>query len=271
MNDLMQRQWHFEFGANWADFARDIDDARIESAERCLHDLVGGNLKGCSFLDIGCGSGLSALAAIRLGASRVRAVDLDEKSVATTRTLLAQYAPEADWVAETASVFDLEPSQDGYYDMVHSWGVLHHTGDMVLAIWRASRLVRLGGRFVFAIYQRTPSCDFWRWEKRYYHQAPSWTASLIRCVYKTVFVMALIATRRNPARYIRDYRCNRGMRWSNDVHDWLGGYPYESASEEEIDAIMTKFGFIRESANLLQRSLGILGSGCNEYVYRRVE
>lgn len=63
------------------------------------------------------------------------------------------------------------------------------------------------------------------------------------------------------------------MDFLHDVHDWLGGFPYESISPKEVDTFMHALGFelIRRNVrkDMLSRT-GILGSGCDEYVYRRV-
>ncbi|MFX8620485.1 50S ribosomal protein L11 methyltransferase, partial [Acinetobacter baumannii] len=48
------------------------------------------DFKGRSFLDIGCGSGLHALAAMRLGVARVVGVDIDPNSAATARHVLSE-------------------------------------------------------------------------------------------------------------------------------------------------------------------------------------
>ena len=121
-----------------------------------------------------------------------------------------------------------------------------------------------------AIYQRTPACGFWRWEKRLYSRAPAWLAVGLRGLYKTAFCAGFIARGRNPWRYIAAYQRNRGMRWSNDVHDWLGGYPYESATIEDLDTLMMNLGFKRERLLPVARNHGWLGSWCNQYVYRRL-
>ena len=78
------RKAHFEFGKNWQDYSRTIDQRRINSAILGVKKLLPDGLAGKSFLDIGCGSGLHSLAALSLGASSVTALDIDENSVNTT-------------------------------------------------------------------------------------------------------------------------------------------------------------------------------------------
>ena len=112
--DLLSVESHFAFGKNWLDYARKIDDARIAQAVRDLQRLSGReSFEGMSFLDIGCGSGLHSLAAIRMGAQRVVGVDIDADSVAASRSTLARFAPEADARFEVVSVFDMRPESHG--------------------------------------------------------------------------------------------------------------------------------------------------------------
>src|SRR5436305_8094785 len=126
---LTERESHFEFGENWKNYSKTIDQTRIDSAIEGVKKLFPDGLAGKTFLDIGCGSGLHSLAALSLGAASVTAIDIDENSVATTRELLTKYMPEAKWTAKVASVFDTSPAAFGTFDVVYSWGVLHHTGD----------------------------------------------------------------------------------------------------------------------------------------------
>src|ERR1700694_782311 len=144
--DLTDRESHFEFGQNWKDYATTINQKRIESAVEGLKKLFPDGLTGKTFLDIGCGSGLHSLAALLLGAISVTAIDIDENSVSTTRELLTKYADGPRWTAKIASVFDASPDTLGKFDIVYSWGVLHHTGDMWRAIECASRLVKPAGQ-----------------------------------------------------------------------------------------------------------------------------
>ncbi len=265
-------QNHFRFGENWSDFSRQIDDARIDQAVADLTRLLpAAELAGRHMLDIGSGSGLSGLAALRAGAAAVTAVDLDPDSVATSQATLQRFAPDAEWTCRQVSVFDLEPGRDGPFDIVHSWGVLHHTGAMWAAIERAAALVAPDGLLVLALYRKTPVCGFWRWEKRLYSQGPAWLQASIRGLFKLLYLAGILATGRNPMAYIRAYGGKRGMSWSHDIHDWLGGHPYESASPAEVHAFLTSRGF-RPVREILRPApvAGLLGSPCDEYVFQRV-
>ena len=84
----MADQTRFRFGENWQSFRREaLTDERIKEAERGLDVLVGRDaIRGKTFLDIGSGSGLHSLAAIRMGASRVVSFDYDADSVDCTRS-----------------------------------------------------------------------------------------------------------------------------------------------------------------------------------------
>ena len=94
--NLLEVESHFSFGENWAQYAEKIDERRIEEAEKSLSSIGGPyeSIQGRTFLDIGCGSGLFSLAALRLGCKRLLAVDLDPNSVQTlTRRTLEALRP----------------------------------------------------------------------------------------------------------------------------------------------------------------------------------
>jgi 2-polyprenyl-6-hydroxyphenyl methylase/3-demethylubiquinone-9 3-methyltransferase len=269
--DLRDVSAHFRFGSNWADFARSITEERIARAISSLSALSSPrHFEGRDVLDIGSGSGLSAVAALRLGARHVTAIDIDPESVETSRAVLTRFAPVGTFTVRQASVFDLNPEDESGFDVVYSWGVLHHTGDLSGALDIAAKLVRPNGFLVLALYRRTAIDGFWQAEKRLYAHGPLWAQAAMRAMFKTAFVSGLLVTGRNPIQYVRDYQVQRGMSWSHDVHDWLGGYPYESIETAELTAALSTRGFALEYA--IERPValgGLFGAPCNEYRFVR--
>jgi SAM-dependent methyltransferase len=258
----------FRFGENWQSFVAGLTAEQIAASERDLHRLFPNNeLAGARFLDIGCGSGLSMLAAMRLGAARVYGIDADAQAVFAAQDLLTRHAPGANWQVEQRSLFDFS---DDSFDIVHSWGVLPLTGAMWRSLEHVASLVRPSRMLMVALYRRTPMCRFWEKEKRFYSQASPRTQRVVRLMYQAAFLGAKAATGHNPFAYVRNFHSHRGMRWHNDVQDWLGGYPYESASPEELAAFFGRAGLAVERAFAKPVAAGgLFGSHCDEYVLRR--
>jgi hypothetical protein len=205
---------------------------------------------------------------LRLGASQVDGVDIDPDSIEAARRLLSKFDVGKNWSVDTANLLWLDPQP---YDVVYSWGVLHHTGEMWRALERVTTFVRPGGLLAIAIYRRTPACPFWKREKEFYSSAPAPVRLLIRSLYKTAYLSAIAASGRNPFGYVFNYHNRtRGMSFHHDIHDWLGGYPYESASPDEITAFMAQHGFsVERSFQRPAAVKGLFGSHCDEYVARR--
>jgi 2-polyprenyl-6-hydroxyphenyl methylase/3-demethylubiquinone-9 3-methyltransferase len=216
---------------------------------------------------------LHALAAIRMGAARVVGVDIDADSVAASRGTLARFAPEANARFDVVSVFDMTPETHGGFDVVYSWGVLHHTGDMYGALTVAAGLVQPGGKFLVALYRHTPFCSMWRSIKRWYSRATPRNQAYARSTYIRLHRILLALRGRSLDDLIRDYGKRRGMDYYNDVHDWMGGYPYESISPKACRAFFASLGFglerdfVRAPGRFLP---GLMGSGCDEYVFGRI-
>jgi 2-polyprenyl-6-hydroxyphenyl methylase/3-demethylubiquinone-9 3-methyltransferase len=266
----------FEFGRNWALFLDLLDDSRIEQATASLKELLGvTTLEGRTFLDVGSGSGLFSLAARRLGA-RVYSLDYDPHSVGCTAELKKRYfAGDQRWVVERGSALDENYLQGlGTFDVVYSWGVLHHTGEM----WRALDLVRhrVGprGTLALALYNDAGgrSARWVRIKKTYLALPkplrPTFAALTILPIELHMAAGALL--RAQPMEYVRWWthyaEHKRGMSRWRDIIDWVGGYPYEYARADRV------FDFYRERGFGLRRLKCAPGPlGCNEFVFERVE
>ena len=261
----------FEFGENWSQFLASIDQGRIQQAEMSLKALLEVEaLSGKSFLDIGSGSGLFSLAARRLGA-RVHSFDFDPKSVFCTRELKKTYFPDDEsWKIEQGSALDSDFMKSlGQFDVVYSWGVLHHTGDLWTAMENAQERVAAEGKLFIALYNDTGSQSArWFWIKKTYNGLPGMLktpfAVLVTIPGELKLMTAALLTL-NPRRYTdswTQYRRNRGMTKWRDIIDWVGGYPYEVSTPDEV------FDFCRARGFLLTKlKCGGVGLGCNEFVF----
>ena len=269
---MSPRGARFEFGKNWSRFLKVLDDERIEEARRGLQRMLGiESLEGKTFLDIGSGSGLSSLAARSLGARRVVSFDYDGRSVACTEELRRRYFPEdARWQVSSGDALDGDFLEGlGTFDIVYSWGVLHHTGDLWRALENVHPLVAEDGRLFLAIYNHQV---YWSrinlWMKRAYVALPGPTKALIAGPYILAkllrgLVKDLVLLR-NPLKRFRDKKKARGMSTWHDWIDWVGGYPFQVARPEQIFDFYRDRGF---TLTALKTCGG--GHGCNEYVFHK--
>jgi 2-polyprenyl-6-hydroxyphenyl methylase/3-demethylubiquinone-9 3-methyltransferase len=258
----------FEFGANWSRFLAVVDDERIREAERSLSAMLGFSLAGKSFVDVGSGSGLFSLAARRLGA-KVHSFDYDSKSVACTQELRRRYANnDPMWSVEQASVLDPNYIASlGKFDVVYSWGVLHHTGSMWPALGNASELVAGGGTLFVAIYNDQGKYSRrWTQVKKLYNKSSKpvrhlWVLGACVAMWWRRWLKDILRLR--PFETWRNAGRARGMSAWWDVIDWVGGYPFEVAKPEEVFTFVHRLGF--ELQHLKTTGGGL---GCNEYVFQ---
>lgn len=260
----------FSFGKNWRLFLGSVDEERIRRAESSLSSMLEEpNFEGRRFLDIGCGSGLFSLAARRLGAE-VYSFDYDPDSVLCAEELRRRYGfDDVQWQIETGSVLDLDYMRSlGRHEIVYAWGVLHHTGDLWKALDYASEAVAEGGLIFLALYNdQGLRSDLWRWVKRLYCSGVVGRV-VTTAVYLPAVAVSLAAGDlvhgRNPRRRYTEYSSRRGMSPVRDWIDWLGGYPFEVASPEEVVEFFRARGFAPEKV-LTTRSLGN-----NQFILRKL-
>jgi len=269
VSDIEQGK-RFAFGANWANFLVSMNEERIEKAKASLKKALGvDRLDGLSVLDAGCGSGLFSLAALELGASVV-SFDYDPHSVACAKVLREKYLSQGrSWEIHQGSVLDETfLCSLGTFDVVYSWGVLHHTGSMWDALEKIAIPVHIGGRLVISIYNDEGSASRMWWHlKRAYVRLPRAFKWLIAVpvfikLWARPLVMDLI--RGKPMQSWKNYSDNRGMSAFHDVIDWVGGFPFEVASPQAIFDYYASRGMSLIGMNLVGR-----GHGCNEFTFRK--
>lgn len=258
----------FAFGANWKGFLETLDESKMIEARKSLCEMLGvETLANQRFLDVGCGSGLFSLAARQLGAI-VHSFDYDTDSVGCAQILRERfYKDDPDWVIEQGSVLDEDYLRGlGAYDVVYSWGVLHHTGDMWGALQNVIIPVKQGGQLCIAIYNDEGRMSVvWKSIKRFYCSSilgrMCVTAAFVPPYFMTALALSLFRYH-NLTGYFSEYRRKRGMSVYHDWIDWLGGYPFEVAKPEELFEFYKARGYGLEKLKTTNRL------GCNQLTFR---
>ena len=250
----------FSFGKNWSNYSKNISNDDLESSIIGLKNLLPKdfNPTNKSFIDIGCGSGIHTIAASKLGFKNITSTDYDQDSVNTTIKNINKFN------LNNISVLKddiLNTNIKNTFDVVYSWGVLHHTGNMQTAIINASKLVNDKGIYIIAIYKKTRFCPIWKFIKKIYN---------INFLFKYILIMiyvpliTLISLLKN-----KKLNLKRGMKITYDAIDWLGGYPYESSTKEDILKSLNNYNLIKIINDDPPFLYGILGSGCAEYIFKK--
>jgi 2-polyprenyl-3-methyl-5-hydroxy-6-metoxy-1,4-benzoquinol methylase len=260
----------FSFGENWVDFINHyLNETRIKEAEKSLSDFLRlQKLDGLSFFDIGCGSGLFSLAACKLGASKIISCDIDPLSIKCCEYLRDKMCDRINWEIYLGSILDEALlGQIEKADIVYSWGVLPHTGNMWQAISNGAKCLKPGGLFFISIYNKVGGpfgSKSWLELKRFYNRSSRIVKKFLEYSFISLIVLKMLLTLKNPVSEIKDYKKNRGMSFWTDIRDSLGGYPYECASVEEIfNFCKQEFGFILENIKTVNNL------GHNEFLFRK--
>lgn len=263
----------FRYGDNWANFLEDVlhptdplsgfhmvNRAIVLSRE--LEDNFGiGSFAGKTFVDVGCGSGLISVAALLLNARRVISVDSQASSVRTTERLREVWRRvgllNAEWIVRQGSILDIDfVSNLPKGDLVYSYGVLFTTGDFRGAMRNIARLVKEEGILFLGLHSTEMDNGHrhrWLEYKREYNRAPRWRKEqdvLIWLMAQLRDRCLAAPSQLTPADraefpgfqelsrcadvFFTTYASGRGMDAITDARDWLGGYPYEWITAEEV-------------------------------------
>ena len=259
----------FSFGQNWKNYLNKVGTSGLTSAKDQIKDWLvnsgGCDLKSASVIDIGSGSGLMSLSLYMLETKNITSFDYDIHSVESTKYLKNMKDNPKNWEIFQGSVLDKNLiNKLPKYDVVYSWGVLHHTGKMWEAISNAAELVKQDGLFYFSIYAAGPLYPKHLKLKQKYNNGSWLTKKMME--WKEIRKCMRLAKKRYGSRFKwnRIKEDERGMDVYHDIIDWLGGLPYEVATPDEIDSFMTQRNFVQ--VRVLKRDEG----GCSEYLYRKL-
>lgn len=260
-SDMVDERITFSFGKNWKNYLDTVTENEIDSARQDIARwLVDSYVTGKTVVDVGCGSGLHSLAFYRLGAESVRSFDFDPNSVGATKALWHRAGEPANWVVERGSILDGDYIQSlGRFDIVYSWGVLHHTGAMWEAVANAFSLIAPGGRLWISLYQKGPRYESDLALKQKYNRASK--AGKRWMEYRRIgkIMRSKLLHFQNP--FAWNTKGKRGMNRYHDIIDWLGGLPYETATEDEVVKFARKHNFILERIKVSTER------GCSVYIF----
>jgi len=247
----MKQSKVFAFGKNWERFIKLYNPQRLKFAKKSTIGFLGmKNLKGKTFLDVGCGSGLYSLAAFELGAN-VISFDPDLDSVKCCKFSKEQTGNPDNWEIHQGSVLDKKfLSTLPKVDIVYAHGVLHHTGKMWEAMENIKSLVKDDGYLYIAIYNTMHGLfngsRAWQIKKQIYGRLPK----ILQWVWEKLYsirhkYIPFLIRFRNPFKFYKKFMKSRGESIKIDIRDWLGGYPYEYARPDEV------FNFYKDEFTLI--------------------
>jgi len=256
------RRVTFSFGRNWKSYSRFVSEDSIKAAEQDILDWLGpDSVAGKSVVDVGCGSGIHSLCFYRLGAQHLLSLDVDPYSVECAQRFRREAGEPANWQVLHASILDGSLTGVGNFDIVYSWGVLHHTGNMWAAIENASRLAKpQNSCFWISLYAKGPFYPRHLEIKQLYNRLP-W---LLKHTMVAAFLLRRWHRAHKAGRKLRDWFWHgRGMNAYHDAVDWLGGLPYEVATVEEVKTFLAQRGWV------LERVREVPDGQCSVYLFRR--
>ena len=194
---------------HWTDYPLEL-----EGVIKHLQHIYPDGLEGKTVLDGGCGSGMVSVAFATLGAD-VTGVDVTRQCVENGRKNAQRFGVECRFIQADLVTLSL----DDQFDIIYTWGVLHHTPDAEASFHSLATHLKEDGDIIIAVYLRTPLSGFWNSIRVFYQRSPSMLKTVTR---KTT--AALLAGVDMAKRLVggRQRYMMRGTSNEEIVNDWFG-------------------------------------------------
>jgi len=222
-------------------------------------------VEGLRFLDIGFGQGLALCLAAEGGAEAI-GVDVDKDNIKAFEETYRHFNAFPKPTVKIGSILDAQLVQElkdsGPFDIVYSWGVLHHTGSLWKAIRYAAELTKDGGYLIISIYNKHWSSPAWAVVKWLFNRLPAFGQRWLESMFIIPYYLRIYMLEKQRPGTMEA----RGMEIRHDLRDWLGGYPFEYAS---IDKVIE---FVQQQGMAIEKVFPCTGlTGCNEFVFRKAK
>ena len=147
-----------------------IEKYRYE-VEPCIHSVAQfSRYNGKKVLEVGVGAGTDHLQWARVGAD-CYGVDLTDAAIEATYSRFKVYGFETKLQRLDAEIL---PFDENVFDVVYSWGVIHHTENPQILINEIKRVLKPGGIFIGMIYGRHSPLAFKFWVKHALFKGKLW-------------------------------------------------------------------------------------------------
>ena len=144
------------------EYFEEIENNRYKVSPEIFSFAQFTRFRGKKVLEIGVGAGTDFLQWVRAGADTY-GVDLTEEAIDHVKHRLSLYNLQASGYA----VADSEnlPFEENTFDLVYSWGVIHHTPNTIKALDEIIRVMKPNGQAKIMIYHRHSLLAFFFWIK----------------------------------------------------------------------------------------------------------
>lgn len=217
-------------------YFNEIEKVRYRMEPEILEFAQFGKQAGKRVLEVGVGAGTDFVQWVR-GGARAYGIDLTQEAIANTKTRLELEGLRA----EDLRTGDCEalPFPDGTFDLVYSWGVIHHTPRTEMALQEIVRVCRPGGHVKVMVYHRHSMHAYYTWFRHAFLKLRPWK-SLAWCLANHVESPGTKAYLPSEIRSMLDGQPVQNVKIESRLcyHDSSSRYPFMVAIKRAVARLL---------------------------------